>query len=74
MKKAVSQPPSQLVSASQLAAEFGLQPRFLQKLAEAGSFPKPIRFGKRLLRFSRAQVQAWLDAQACAGTHVGGQK
>lgn len=63
--------PSQYVSAAELAAEFGLQPRFLQKLAEAGSFPKPIRFGKRLLRFSRAQVQAWLDAQAGAAVQEG---
>lgn len=68
--------PSQYVSAAELAAEFNLpHPRHLVRMAKAGKFPQPaVKFGARMARWSRAQVQAWLDAQAGAGTHVGGQK
>lgn len=28
-----------------------------------GEFPKPIRIGKRQIRFKQSEVQAWIDAQ-----------
>lgn len=67
-------PPSQYASASELAAEFGLPcPRHIWALTKSGDFPKPLSFGPRTKRWSRAQVQAWVEAQtAKAGAAVQG--
>lgn len=67
-------PTNQYASASELAAEFGLPcPRHLFRLARAGKFPQPINFGPRSSRWSRAQVQAWVEAQTIqAGAAVQG--
>jgi predicted DNA-binding transcriptional regulator AlpA len=48
------------VSAEQLAQIVPYSARQIRRLAEAGSFPPPVKFGERKNLWLRAEVEAWL--------------
>lgn len=51
-----------LVSATEVAAQFGICPRTFWAGVHRGDFPKPIQVGPRLFRWSTKGLQAWIDA------------
>ena len=70
---------SQLASSAELldvktVAELlgGCSTRHVYRLADAGRMPKPVKLGS-LIRFRRAELQAWIDA-GCPGQQLGGTR
>lgn len=50
-----------LATAKEVAAFVRLTVRTLRRLVLAGKFPRPIRVGKRAIRWRAADVERWLD-------------
>ena len=54
-----------LVDTKQAAAALGISPRQVERLRASGRFgPRPIRLGRRCLRFELAEIRAWVRADA----------
>ena len=52
-----------LLSAGVVAAEIGLSPSTLARYRAEGSGPPWIRVGRRLIRYPRSGVRAWIASQ-----------
>ncbi|WP_043615260.1 helix-turn-helix transcriptional regulator [Nonomuraea candida] len=53
-----------LLSRSVVAERCGISVRTLERWAELGIGPRPIRLGPRLIRYRDAEVEAWLNGAA----------
>jgi len=49
-----------LLSVTQVAALLGCSPRHVWRLADSGSFPRPISLGSKLKRWPRSTVERWI--------------
>jgi predicted DNA-binding transcriptional regulator AlpA len=58
--------PKSLLTPEELAAEFGLQPSTLRKWRGDGSGPPFVRLAYHVVRYRRADVEAWIDSRANA--------
>lgn len=56
-----SQVRKDILSVSELAAEFGVSPGLVYAMANRGELPS-VRFG-RVFRFRRSTVEAWVEAR-----------
>ena len=63
LQKAASQEPNALLSLSQIAELLSCSTRHVQRLADAGKMPKPVRLGV-LLRWPRQTINDWI-ADGC---------
>ena len=55
-----------------VAALVSLSPRTIQTLVSAGEFPEPVRLGlgkRRMKRWRRADVEAWVDGLGDGAGH-----
>ena len=50
-----------LLSVAQVAAMLGCSPRHVWRMADSGSFPRPVSLGSKLKRWPRATVEAFLS-------------
>jgi len=57
----------ELISKDETASLVGYSTRGLDKLIQAGNFPKPFRFSSRKVRFDRDEVLGWMEGQRQAG-------
>jgi len=57
----------ELISKDEVAGLVGYSTRGLDKLIQAGTFPKPFRFSSRKIRFDRDEVLSWMESQRQAG-------
>lgn len=57
-------PACSLLKAKQIAAFIGCSAKHVRRLAESGEFPKPVKAGKKMLRWPREAVERWLAEQA----------
>ena len=55
---------NQLLRLPQIMNRIGLRPTRIYELMGDGSFPKPIRLGKRAVALLESEVDAWILAQA----------
>jgi prophage regulatory protein len=55
---------NQLLRLPQIMNRIGLRPTRIYELMGDGSFPKPIRLGKRAVAWLESEVDAWILAQA----------
>ncbi len=53
-----------------LAAHFDVAISTIQRWVDAGDFPKPMRIGRRLLRWRVADVNDWLAKQSKQETEM----
>jgi excisionase family DNA binding protein len=53
-----------LLHAKEIAAFLGCSTKHVRRLAERGEFPKPVKAGRRIVRWSRQAVERWLGEQA----------
>ncbi|NRQ30684.1 AlpA family phage regulatory protein [Nonomuraea sp. NN258] len=53
-----------MVSRLVVAERCGVSVRTLERWAELGIGPRPIRLGPRLIRYRHAEVEAWLSSGA----------
>lgn len=51
----------------QVEASTGFKHSWLYQKIQEGKFPKPYRIGSRAVRWSSAEVHAWIDAQRTGG-------
>lgn len=52
-----------LMSPKQASEATTFSRAMLSTMAEAGTFPKPVKLGDRRIAFVRAEVEEWLDAK-----------
>jgi prophage regulatory protein len=57
---------SQLLRLPQVLARVGLKTTRLYQLCGDGTFPAPIRIGKRAVAWDSAEVDSWIAARAAA--------
>ena len=55
-----------------VATTCGVSDRHFRRLVDSGAAPQPVRLG-RLLRWPRAQIEAWI-ANGCQPVRGGGQR
>lgn len=55
-----------LMAPKEAAAATSLSRTYLQMMAEAGDFPKPVRLGERRIAYVRAEVEAWIADRIAA--------
>jgi excisionase family DNA binding protein len=60
----VFDPSATLLHAKQIAVFLGCTPKHIRRLAERGEFPKPVKAGRKILRWHREAVEKWLAEQA----------
>lgn len=53
-----------LLTAGQVAELLGLHPATVRRRAAEGTLPKPIRIGRRTIRWHRATIEKWAEDQA----------
>ena len=58
-----STPISALVRSNELAAIVPYSMNHIRRLEYAGDFPKRVRIGPNRVAWSRAEVEAWIDAR-----------
>lgn len=51
-----------LLHAAAVAEMVGMSEASIYRMLGAGEFPEPIRFGKRLTRWKREEVERWVAA------------
>jgi predicted DNA-binding transcriptional regulator AlpA len=61
---AVFDPSTTLLHAKQIAAFLGCSPKHVRRLSDRGDFPRPVKAGRRILRWPREAVEKWLAEQA----------
>ncbi|HUY32963.1 MAG TPA: helix-turn-helix domain-containing protein [Pirellulales bacterium] len=57
----VCEPVAALLDVQAVAAMLNCSPRHVRRLADAGRMPAPVKLGA-LIRWRRADLDAWLDA------------
>ncbi len=55
-----------LLRVDDVAELLDISPRQVWRMADAGSFPRPIRIGAKLKRWPRSAVENWLAEQTAA--------
>jgi prophage regulatory protein len=55
-----------LLTARDVAARLSMSTRTLYRLVAAGSFPRPVRLGRRFARWRASDVQRFLDGLGAA--------
>ena len=60
--------PNQLLSRDEVFGEFGLTRRWLELAALTGDGPPYVRVSKRMVRYQRAVLQAWIAARTRTST------
>lgn len=60
--------PNQLLSRDEVFGEFGLTRRWLELAALSGDGPPYVRVSKRMVRYQRAVLQAWIAARTRTST------
>ena len=60
--------PNQLLSRAEVFGEFGLTRRWLELAALTGDGPPYVRISRRLVRYQRAVLQAWIAARTRTST------
>ena len=60
-----STPPAQsaLLNVTEVANLLGISPRHVWRMADAGTFPRPLKVGMKLRRWPRSSVESWLAEQ-----------
>lgn len=53
----------QYIDRTQLAELLGISPEFVKRLDRQGNGIPQIRIGKKLIRYDRADVQAWVKSR-----------
>jgi len=53
----------ELMTTEQICDLLQIEKRTLRKWMQAGKFPEPIRLNKRVLRWNKEVVLAWLEKQ-----------
>lgn len=59
----ITDPACSLLKAKQIATFIGCSSKHVLRLAESGQFPKPVKVGKKMLRWPREAVERWLAEQ-----------
>lgn len=54
----------ELLKAWQVADRLAVSVRTLWRMLQRGTFPGPIRYSRKLVRWKTSEVTAWLDRQA----------
>jgi len=57
----------QMVSPRHVIERLSVPRKTLMRWVDAGEFPKPHRFGRRILRWDAAEVEAWIEANRLGG-------
>ena len=57
----VPAPPPLLLTPAETAHLLGIGIRTLWRMVEDGRFPQPVRLGRKLVRWNRAVVLAWVE-------------
>lgn len=52
-----------LLNERQVAELVGVSKSTLRRMVSANEFPKPIRIGKRAIRWRRSEVLEWIDSR-----------
>jgi predicted DNA-binding transcriptional regulator AlpA len=60
--------PNQLLSRDEVFGEFGLTRRWLELAALTGDGPPYVRISRRLVRYQRAVLEAWIAARTRTST------
>ena len=60
MPTVASKPDNLLLSVSQVSAMLGCSPRHVWRMADSGSFPRPVALGSKLKRGPRSTVERWI--------------
>jgi predicted DNA-binding transcriptional regulator AlpA len=60
----VFDPSTALLHAKQIATFLGCTQKHIRRMSERGDFPKPVKAGRRILRWPREAVEKWLAEQA----------
>ena len=55
-----AEPLERLLSIKQITAETGISRSTIYRLLRNGTFPTPIRLGKRGMRWLESEIKAWL--------------
>lgn len=53
--------PPLLIGPETVARMFGCSRRHLKRLGDAGQMPRPVKLGSKLIRWSRAEIEAWIS-------------
>ncbi len=56
-----------LLTSDQAAAMTSTSVRTIWRMVERGQFPAPMRYNRRLVRWVRRDIEAWLDRQTVPG-------
>lgn len=56
----------QMVSCHHLIDRLGVPRQTIMRWVNSGEFPKPHRFGRRILRWDAAAIESWIEAQRLA--------
>lgn len=59
---------NELLSRDQIEAEYGLSRRWLELAALRGDGPPMVKISWRMVRYRRADFEAWLDARTVRST------
>lgn len=60
----VGREPSLLIGPEAVAQMLGCSQRHVRRQADAGQMPRPVKLGNKLIRWRRAEVEAWI-ADGC---------
>lgn len=64
----LSKNPNQLLSRDEVFGEFGLTRRWLELAALTGGGPPYVRVSKRMVRYQRGVLEAWIAARTRTST------
>jgi predicted DNA-binding transcriptional regulator AlpA len=51
-----------MLTTEDLVTILGVTPQTIRRWREAGQMPQPVRFGRRVIRWRQADIDAWLAA------------
>ena len=54
---------SALLNVTEVANLLGISPRHVWRMADAGTFPRPLKVGMKLRRWPRSAIESWLAEQ-----------
>ena len=60
--------PALMLDVAAVARLLDVSPRHVWRLADAGSFPRPVSLGSKLKRWPRSSVERWIAEQAAGAS------
>ena len=60
----------QLVTAHELAEQMNVSTQTIRRWWKSGHMPAPRRFGRRVIRWRRSEIEQWIETQSVKETEL----